>query len=497
MAKNKVKFDVTAQNKTQGAFTQINRDLNKTSSAMKKVAAAFASAFAIQKIVAFSNESLQMADAIGKTADSIGVGVEFLQRFQFVAQQAGLSTEEFNKSMQVFAKMTGEAATGTGEAKMALEALGVSLKKSDGQFKTTEELFIDFFRATDDIAEANKKAAYFADVFGRAGVKNTVMAKEGIKAMLDLADAATGVFDEKTIRNAERFNDEMNRLNRKILTPLRGKIIEILGAYMDVAEGLGLIEPDPVVETIEEINQAFLNSQSLILAYMHTLQHNTDLTVDQQDEIKKKLLEEIKIRDEAHKKILKYNRENADSTEESINRINAAIEGYLNALGSVEERLGKAATNSMKKFEDTIVNGIKTGKLEFKQFADYVIEQLLRIAIQEAILAPLKGVFEGFFSGFGDIFKFGGGKAEGGAVTSGTSYLVGEKGPELFVPNSSGQIITNENLQQQSAQAAPVVNFNISTVDAAGFDQLLASRKGLITSIINNAMNNQGKMGVV
>jgi hypothetical protein len=41
------------------------------------------------------------------------------------------------------------------------------------------------------------------------------------------------------------------------------------------------------------------------------------------------------------------------------------------------------------------------------------------------------------------------------------------------------------------------VNFNISTVDAAGFDQLLASRKGLITSIINNAMNNQGKMGVV
>ena len=50
---------------------------------------------------------------------------------------------------------------------------------------------------------------------------------------------------------------------------------------------------------------------------------------------------------------------------------------------------------------------------------------------------------------------------------------------------------------QQAQQTAPTVNFNISTVDAAGFDQLLASRKGLITSIINNAMNNQGKMGVV
>ena len=495
MAKNKVKFDVTAQNKTQGAFTQINRDLNKTSSGMKKIAAAFASAFAIQKLVAFSNESLQMADAIGKTADSIGVGVEFLQRYQFVAQQAGLSTEEFNKSMQVFTKMTGEAATGTGEAKMALEALGVSLKKSDGQFKTTEELFIDFFKATDDIAEANKKAAYFADVFGRAGVKNTVMAKEGTTAMIALGKAATGVFDEETIRNAERFNDEMNRLNRKILTPMRAKMIDILGAYMDVAEGLGLIEPDPVVETIEEINQAFLNSQQLVLAYMHTLKHNTQLTTEQQNEIKKKLLEEIKIRDEAHKKIIKYNAENADSTVESTNVIKAAIDGYLTALGSVEERLGKAATGSMKKFEDTIVDGLKNGKLEFKAFADYVIEQLLRIAIQEAILAPLKDAFGSFFD-FGSNKKVEP-KAMGGAVTAGSPYLVGEKGPELFMPNSSGQIITNENLQQQGMQPAPTVNFNISTVDAAGFDQLLASRKGLITSIINNAMNNQGKMGVV
>jgi hypothetical protein len=41
------------------------------------------------------------------------------------------------------------------------------------------------------------------------------------------------------------------------------------------------------------------------------------------------------------------------------------------------------------------------------------------------------------------------------------------------------------------------VNFNISTVDAAGFDQLLVSRKGMITSIINQAMNSRGKIGVV
>lgn len=496
MAKNKVKFDVTAQNKTQGAFTQINRDLNKTSSGMKKIATAFASAFAIQKLVAFSNESLQMADAIGKTADSIGVGVEFLQRYQFVAQQAGLSTEEFNKSMQVFTKMTGEAATGTGEAKMALEALGVSLKKSDGQFKTTEELFIDFFKATDDIAEANKKAAYFADVFGRAGVKNTVMAKEGTAAMIDLSKAATGIFNEETIRNAERFNDEMNRLNRKILTPARDKMINIVASALDLAEAFGLIDPDPVEESLESMMVRVDGAQTRVLSYMNELRTANNLTQDQMDSLRQKIVDEIKVRDELQARITQHNKQNAEGTEESVGVIMAALDGYFTALGTVEERLGKAATGSMKKFEDTIVDGLKNGKLEFKAFADYVIEQLLRIAIQEAILAPLKDAF-------GSFFDFGGKKevepkALGGAVTAGSPYLVGEKGPELFMPNSSGQIITNENLQQQQGvQSAPTVNFNISTVDAVGFDQLLASRKGLITSIINNAMNNQGKMGVV
>jgi hypothetical protein len=40
-------------------------------------------------------------------------------------------------------------------------------------------------------------------------------------------------------------------------------------------------------------------------------------------------------------------------------------------------------------------------------------------------------------------FAFGGGRAAGGPVSSGTSYVVGERGPELFVPNTSGKIIPN------------------------------------------------------
>jgi hypothetical protein len=47
----------------------------------------------------------------------------------------------------------------------------------------------------------------------------------------------------------------------------------------------------------------------------------------------------------------------------------------------------------------------------------------------------------GIASGISSVF--GGGRALGGPVTGGTSYLVGERGPELFTPSSSGKVIPN------------------------------------------------------
>ena len=44
------------------------------------------------------------------------------------------------------------------------------------------------------------------------------------------------------------------------------------------------------------------------------------------------------------------------------------------------------------------------------------------------------------------IDELGGGKAMGGPVNAGTSYVVGERGPELFMPNQSGTIIPNNKL---------------------------------------------------
>jgi len=95
----------------------------------------------------------------------------------------------------------------------------------------------------------------------------------------------------------------------------------------------------------------------------------------------------------------------------------------------------------------------------------------------------------------GNPMGFLGFMASGGAVAKGQPYLVGERGPELFVPNETGQI--TQNARGTSGGSPVTVNFNINTVDASGFDDLLVRSRGTITQLINNAVNERGAKNLI
>ena len=75
----------------------------------------------------------------------------------------------------------------------------------------------------------------------------------------------------------------------------------------------------------------------------------------------------------------------------------------------------------------------------------------------------------------GDLF--GGFRANGGPVSGGKSYMVGERGPELFTPSGSGSISPNGGFGGTN------VTYNINAVDAASFKQLVASDPGFIHAV--------------
>jgi hypothetical protein len=82
------------------------------------------------------------------------------------------------------------------------------------------------------------------------------------------------------------------------------------------------------------------------------------------------------------------------------------------------------------------------------------------------------------------------GRALGGPVMGGQSYIVGESGPELFTPQGTGSITRNGDI---GGGGTTNVTFNIVANDTAGFDQLLTSRRGLITTIIADAQLERGR----
>ena len=80
--------------------------------------------------------------------------------------------------------------------------------------------------------------------------------------------------------------------------------------------------------------------------------------------------------------------------------------------------------------------------------------------------------------------------ASGGAVRKGQPTIVGERGAEMFIPNSSGQITQSA---RGTGGGAVNVNFTINTIDSRGFDQALVENRGTISSIINNALAEKGR----
>ena len=68
--------------------------------------------------------------------------------------------------------------------------------------------------------------------------------------------------------------------------------------------------------------------------------------------------------------------------------------------------------------------------------------------------------------------------------------MVGEQGPELFVPEVPGTIVANDDVQ---AGAPTNVSFNINTVDASGVEDLLVAQRGNIIGMIRQAANSYGQ----
>jgi len=150
---------------------------------------------------------------------------------------------------------------------------------------------------------------------------------------------------------------------------------------------------------------------------------------------------------------------------ETVEAMKTPLEQFADGIKTVEDSMQDIALGGLMKLEDGLVgliNGTKSASEAFRDMANNIINDMIRMVIQQSITAPLAGALSGAISGM-----FGGASAPaipsaiGGSVQSGRTHLVGERGPELFIPSASGSIVPNNAMG--GGGITVVQNINVST----------------------------------
>ena len=165
-----------------------------------------------------------------------------------------------------------------------------------------------------------------------------------------------------------------------------------------------------------------------------------------------------------------------------INIVAKAIE--LVALWALELAMKKAG---LLVEDDTLTAATELLKINTQDLAVSGAKLLIEkeITKQKREQAGLSAVSAAFaFFGF----------QHGGAVSKGKPILVGERGPELFVPNTTGQITQNA---RGTATGTTNINFSINATDVTGVRKLLIDNRATIVNVINSALNEKGREALV
>jgi len=130
----------------------------------------------------------------------------------------------------------------------------------------------------------------------------------------------------------------------------------------------------------------------------------------------------------------------------------------------------KLLQNASKDFGDTIARGFEDAVFEAKNLSEAIRQigqDIIRLAYRKAITDPLGEALGGAIkTGIGSIIGGITGKATGGSVRSGTPYIVGEQGAELFVPGRSGTIVPNNAIGGGAVTVNQTINLMPSVTDS-------------------------------
>jgi hypothetical protein len=247
----------------------------------------------------------------------------------------------------------------------------------------------------------------------------------------------------------------------------------------------------------------FKKEVEFLLQPIHEFEHElsvaiptaTDKAIQKFKDLNTGVLEDIKKKKENIRMII------AEGINDGITKMSEALSRSLVFGEKLSDTLRNMALNVLARITAILIEQIARQSIQIAMEHAQTVELLKKLSIEKLITdekrkqqAASAGGSDNMGSSLVRMASSFLGFAKGGAVSKGQPVIVGEQGAEVFVPNSTGQITQSA---RGTGGGQTTVNFNINTLDASGFDDLLVRNRGTITQIINNAVNERGSRNLI
>lgn len=332
-----------------------------------------------------------------------------------------------------------------------------------------------------ELAKAKAAAEYAVAVRGANELEqaNLEIGKKAAEAYAEMKEKNEKEFGKFSVQNAQIYEQ---------------KIIEIaqqgaakITAIKSKARAAEIAAENAEEQKQKDMNNAFAQAQAT--AQFEAREKTRMLELDKEDlELRNRMiyasekdlqLAQLKYKYDRLKEVGGANIEELEK-QEKLEQFNIEVNETMKKTAQVFDSVWGNMSSAIDNF-------VRTGKLSMKDFARSVIQDLIAIQMKAMAVSFLRGLFAPSvgpqLGGGGDLpssfNQYLAPKAAGGPVSANTPYIVGEKGPELFVPSGSGTIIPN-NKMQTTGGVTNVTNNYINAIDTKSFeDRLLGSSNAI------------------
>jgi len=518
MAEN-TKIIISAVDKTKKGFRGVTNGLKTVTNAVFSMKSALGLAAGGAAMGLLIKKSVDVVDSLDKTASKIGVTTQALTKMRYAAGLTGVATTTMDMALQRFTRRTAEAARGTGEAKGALQKLGLDATELIKMPLEERMLALsDAFSQQTNEAEKLALAFKLFDSEGAALVNTLKLGRDGLKEMFKEAESLGIVLSTTAVKGIVKAKDAIS----KLFTLFSGVRDQMTAALAPALEKIANLFRVKIVEAIEKadgsIEKFAQETVKKVIVAIGTMVEKigASLTAMLQnfndffaafsgsrvggwlgftEKVDNFFTNDLggRISDQG-KKIREWG-ESMDFMAGSAANGSVSLEpqidifkrwgealtevtGQFPSLDVGMRKVANTASSAMTKGFTDAITGAEKFSDAMKKMAKSVIDSLIEMLVQYYITQQIFGAITSMFPTGNKSLTNGssnmqgnldaanaaiGGRAIGGSVQAGQNYMVGERGAEMFVPNQSGAIIPNDKLGGGGGGVVVNQTINITT----------------------------------